>query len=137
MRRHRTRRRGPAAPTVVLARSTPPVLRRRVAGARFRVGDDAGTLLVNDSARDIEIAEAAWRILSQTGGLLDRSAIARRHSLSRQRTYELTNNLSFPKAVGEIGGRPVWLTLHVDRYRAQAQRGRPRSHPTDDAPPRA
>jgi predicted DNA-binding transcriptional regulator AlpA len=110
------------------------VLRRRIAAARFRVGDDAGTLLVNDDARDIEIADAAWRILRCTGGLVDRSAIAQRHSLSRQRTYELTNNLSFPKPVGEIGGRPVWLTLQVDRYRAQAQRGRPRSHPTDDAP---
>lgn len=136
MRRHRTRRRGPAAPTVALAHSTPPVLRRRIAAARYRIADDAGTLLVNDDARDIEIAEAAWGILKQTGGLLDRSAIAQRHSLSRQRTYELTNNLSFPKPVGEIGGRPVWLTLQVDRYRAQAQRGRPRSHPSD-APPSA
>ena len=81
---------------------------------------------MNDDAGDTEIAEAAWRILEQTGGLVDRGDIARRHGLSRQRTYELTNNRSFPKPVGEVGGRPVWLTLHVDRYRAQARIGRPR-----------
>jgi len=89
-------------------------------------------LLVTDDASDSEIAEAAWRILKQTGGLVDRSDIARRHHLSRQRTYEITNNHSFPEPVGEIGGRPVWLTLHVDRYRAQAHPGRPRRHPHDE-----
>lgn len=126
MRRHRTRRRAPAAPTVVLDHSTSPPLRRRIGRSRYRAGDAAGTLLVNDGAADIEIAEAAWRILRQTGGLVDRSDIARRHHLSRQRAYELTNNQSFPKPVGEVGGRPVWLTLHVDRYRAHAKPGRPR-----------
>jgi hypothetical protein len=132
MRRHRIRRRGPAAPTVVLKHGTPIALRRRIGAARFRVADGAGTLLVNDDARDIEIAEAAWRILKQAGGLVDRSDIARRHRLSRQRTYELTNNQSFPDPVGEIGGRPVWLTLHVDRYRSRAQPGRPRRTDRDD-----
>lgn len=131
MRRQRTRRRRPAALTVALDHSTPPALRRRLAGARFWVEDDMATLLVNDNARDIEIAEAAWRILKRTGGLVDRREIARRHNLTRQRTYELTNNQSFPKPVGEVGGRPVWLTLHVDRYRARAQPGRPRREPDD------
>lgn len=133
MRRHRIRRRGPAAPIVALKHSTPPAL-RRIAAARFRVADDPGSLLVNDDARDIEIAEAAWRILKQAGGLVDRSDIAQRHHLSRQRTYELTNNQSFPRPVGEIGGRPVWLTLHVDRYRSRAQPGRPRRARRDDPP---
>ncbi|MDQ3849585.1 MAG: hypothetical protein M3296_03085 [Actinomycetota bacterium] len=86
-------------------------------------------VLVNDDADTIEIAEAAWRILKQAGGLVDRGDIARRHNLTRQRTFELTNNKSFPRPVGEIGGRPVWLALHVDRYRAQAQPGRPRTRP--------
>lgn len=89
---------------------------------------------MNDSADDVEIAEAAWRILRQTGGLVDRSDIAKRHGLSRQRTYELTNNLSFPEPAGEIGGQPIWLTLHVDRYRAQARPGRPRRTLADDDP---
>lgn len=84
---------------------------------------------MNDDAGDIAIAEAAWRILKQTGGLLDRSAIALRYGLSRQRTYELTNNKSFPAPVDVIAGRPIWLTLHVDRYRARAQPGRPRNPP--------
>lgn len=134
MRRHRTRRRGPAAPTVAVQRSTSPALRRRLAGARFRAFDDSPTILVNDDAVDVEIAEAAWRILSQTGGLLDRGDIARRYRLSRQRTYELTHNKSFPAPVGEIGGRPVWLTLHVDRYREQARLGRPRGKTRKDPP---
>ena len=63
---------------------------------------------------------------------MDRSDIARRHHLSRRRAYELTKNLSFPKPVGEIGGKPVWLTLHVDRYRAQARPGRPRHDRHDE-----
>jgi predicted DNA-binding transcriptional regulator AlpA len=132
MRRHRTRRQPSAAPLLVVAHHTPPALRRLIAGAHYRVGEDSGTLLVNSDASDIEIAEAAWRILEQTGGLLDRTAIADRYELSRQRTYELTNNKSFPKPVGEIGGRPVWLTLHVDRYRARARAGRPRGKAGDD-----
>ena len=89
---------------------------------------------MNDDADDIEIAEAAWRILDQTGGLVDRGDIARRHHLSRQRTYELTNNQSFPKPVGEIGGRPVWLTLHVDRYRAHRGPEGPGADPRRRAP---
>ena len=132
MRRHRTGRPKPAAPTVALDPNTPPPLRRRLARARFSARDGDGTVLVNDDAGDIEIAEAAWRILKQTGGLVDRSDIARRHQLSRQRTYEMTNNISFPKPVGEIGGRPVWLTLHVDRYRARARPGRPRHDRLDE-----
>ena len=109
-------------------------MRRRLLGARFRVVDERGTLLVNDDSADIEIAEAAWRILAQTGGLLDRGDIARRYGLSRQRTYELTHNKSFPAAVGKVGDRPVWLTLHVDRYREQAQTGRPRGKARKDPP---
>lgn len=132
MRRQRTRRREPTAVTVVLAHDTPPPLRRRLAAARFSARDTGTVVLVNDDAGDIEIAEAAWRILKQTGGLVDRSDIARRHHLSRQRAYELTNNVSFPKPVGEVGGRPVWLTLHVDRYRARARPGRPRHDRLDE-----
>jgi hypothetical protein len=109
MRRHRTRRREPATITVVLDHNTAPLLRRRLARARFRIRDAGGIVLVNDNAGDIEIAEAASRILKQTGGPVDRSDIARRHQLTRQRAYELTNNNSFPAPVGEVGGRPVWL----------------------------
>ena len=126
MRRHRTRRRAPALLSLVLDHSTPPPLRRRLAGMRFRARDGVGIVLVSADAADIEIAEAAWRILQQTGGVVDRSDIARRHHLSRQRAYEMTKNMSFPAPVGEVGGKPVWLTLHVDRYRAQARPGRPR-----------
>jgi predicted DNA-binding transcriptional regulator AlpA len=133
MRRHRTRRRNPAGPVLAVDHRTSPPLRRRLAGARFGLVGDSLTLLVNSDAVDIDIAEAAWRILSQTGGLVDRSDIARRHGLSRQRTYEMTGNLSFPKPVGQIGGRPVWLKLAVDRYRAHAQPGRPRR--SKDDPP--
>lgn len=132
MRRQRTRRRTPAAVTVVLDHNTPPPLRRRLARARFSARQTGTVVLVNDDAGEIEIAEAAWRILKQTGGLVDRSDIARRHNLSRQRAYELTNNVSFPKPVGEVGGRPVWLTLHVDRYRARARPGRPRHDRLDE-----
>ena len=132
MRRQRTRRRAPTAVTVALDHNTPPPLRRRLARARFSALDTGTVVLVNDDAGDIEIAEAAWRILKQTGGLVDRSDIARRHHLSRQRAYELTNNISFPKPVGEVGGRPVWLTLHVDRYRARARPGRPRHDRLDE-----
>jgi len=125
MRRHRTRRPSSAVLTLRVDHRTPPALRRRIAGARFTVATNA-TLLVSDDVGDIEIAEAAWRILNQTGGLLDRPAMQKRYGLTRQRSYALTNNKSFPAPVGEIGGRPVWLTLHVDRYRARAQPGRPR-----------
>jgi hypothetical protein len=129
MRRHRNRRPRSAVSRLSVDFSTSPALRRRLAGARFRLGDDSGTLLVSDGAGDVEIAEAAWRILKHTGGLLDRSAIAQRYGLTRQRTYELTTNKSFPEPVDVIAGRPVWLTLHVDRYRARAQPGRPRNRP--------
>ena len=132
MRRHRTRRRKPATLTVVLDHNTPPPLRRRLARARFKIRDAGAIVLVNDNAGEIEIAEAAWRILKQTGGLVDRSDIARRHQLTRQRAYELTNNISFPSPVGEVGGRPVWLTLHVDRYRARSWPGRPRHDRRDE-----
>jgi hypothetical protein len=135
MRRHRIRRPAPAALTVALHHGIPHALRRQLAGVRFRVVDDDAALLVSDDAGDVEIAEAAWRILAQTGGLLDRSDIASRYGLTRQRVFELTHNKSFPAAVGEIGGRPVWLTLHVDRYRAQAQPGRPRGTTRKDQPP--
>jgi hypothetical protein len=137
MRRHRIRRRGPAALVVALDHRTPQALRCRIAAARLRVADEAGALLVNDDAGAVAIAEAAWRILAQTGGLVDRGDIARRHGLSRQRTYDMTGNQSFPAPVGEIGGRPVWLTLHVDRYRAQARPGRPRRENPKDPPQHA
>lgn len=123
-------------PVVALDHRTPQALRRRIA-ARLRVADEAGALLVNDDAGAVAIAEAAWRILAQTGGLVDRGDIARRHGLSRQRTYDMTGNQSFPAPVGEIGGRPVWLTLHVDRYRAQARPGRPRRENPKDPPQHA
>jgi predicted DNA-binding transcriptional regulator AlpA len=128
MRRHRTRRPSSAALTLRVDHRTPPAFRRRIAGSRFSCTTNA-TLLVNDDASELEIAEAAWRILKQTGGLVDRPAIAARFGLSRQRTYEMTNNKSFPAPVGELGDRPVWLTVHVDRYRAQAKPGRPRHDP--------
>ncbi len=128
MRRHRTRRRPSAALTLRVDHRTSPALRRRIAGSRFTATTNA-TLLVNDDASELEIAEAAWRILKQTGGLVDRPGIAARFGLSRQRTYEMTNNKSFPAPVGELGDRPVWLTVHVDRYRAQAKPGRPRHDP--------
>lgn len=132
MHSDRTRRRAPAAPTLHLAPSNPPALRRLVTGARYRIADDRGVLLVNDNAAEIEIAEAAWRILQQTGGLLDRSDIAQRHGLTRQRTFALTKNKGFPKPEGEIGGRPIWLALKVDRYRANSRIGRPRQRPSDE-----
>ena len=86
----------------------------------------------DEHADETEIAEAAWRILKQAGGLVDRSDIARRHGLTRQRAFEITNNKSFPQPVGQIGGRPVWLAVHVDRYRAQARPGRPRTSSDTD-----
>jgi len=107
-------------------------LRRVISGSRYRITDDSGILLVNDHGTDIEIAEAAWRILQQAGGVLDRTDIAQRHGLTRQRTFELTKNKSFPKPVGVVGGRPVWIALQVDRYRANARTGRPRIHPEHD-----
>lgn len=129
MHRDRTRRRPPAAPTLTVVRDTPPALRRLITSARYRISDDGGILLVNDDGADLEIAQAAWRILQQTGGIQDRSDIAQRHGLTRQRTFELTKNKSFPKSVGVVGGRPVWIALEVDRYRANARTGRPRIHP--------
>lgn len=132
MHSDRTRRRGSAAPTLAVARDTPPALRRLVSGARYRIADDAGLLLVNDDGADIEIAQAAWRILEQTGGVLDRTDIAKRHGLTRQRTFALTKNKGFPDPVGVVGGRPVWIALHVDHYRASSRTGRPRIHPEHD-----
>ena len=131
MQRHPSR---PASATtnVALDHRTPAAARRRIGTTRYRPGDAAAITLVSNDADETEIAEAAWRILKQTGGLVDRSDIARRHHLSRQRAYELTNNISFPKPVGEVGGRPVWLTLHVDRYRARARPGRPRHDRLDE-----
>ena len=118
MRRHRTRR----SPSVVDLSIT-PATRRRLAHAHFRVDDNA-TLLMREDADETEIAEAAWRILAQTGGLLDRPAIQKRYGLSRQRTYGLSTNKSFPRPVGTIGDRPVWLAVHVDHYRAHSKPGR-------------
>jgi hypothetical protein len=81
---------------------------------------------VNERPDDVEIAEAAWRILASTGGLMDRSDIRRRFGHRRQRTFELTNQRYFPDPVGSIGERPVWLAAHVERYHASPPRsGRP------------
>ncbi len=129
MRRHRTRRPTPTTATVALDHRTPPAVRRRITSVRFRLADQHGRLLVSVDAGEIEIAEAAWRILNQTGGLIDRVDIAKRYGLSRQRAFQMTANNIFPKPVAEIGGRPVWLTVHVDRYRAHARPGRPRNTP--------
>ncbi|MGI8846204.1 MAG: hypothetical protein ACR2HC_08550 [Thermoleophilaceae bacterium] len=96
--------------------------------SRYRAS--TAVVLVSENADFVEIAEAAWRILEQTGGLLDRPAIQLRYGLTRQRVYELTTaNKSFPPAAGAIGDRPVWLAVHIDAYRAQARTGRPRTPP--------
>lgn len=124
MRRHRTRRPRSVVASLRVDPSIAPAARRRLAHAHFRVDDDA-TLLMREDADETEIAEAAWRILTQTGGLLDRPAIQKRYGLSRQRTYGLSTNKSFPRPVGTIGDRPVWLTVHVDHYRAHSKPGRP------------
>jgi len=130
MRRHRTRRPPSAVLSLRVDHSTPLATRRRITASRYQAPTAA--LLVNDDASELEIAEAAWRILTQTGGLVDRPAIQKRYGLTRQRTYELTTNKSFPKPAGTIGDRPVWLTVHVDRYRAQSKPGRPRNTPESE-----
>jgi len=132
MRRHPTPPANPGNTHAAVDHTISAALHRHLRATRFRVGDQHDSLLMNDDDAEIEIAEAACRILRQTGGLVDRSDIARRHGLSRQRTYKMTNNHNFPRPVAEIGGRPVWLTLHVDRYRSQAQPGRPRQRPSDE-----
>lgn len=138
MRREPTGPDRPAGPSLVVDLGTDRALRQRIINRRYRIADPHGTILVNDDAAEIEIAEAAWRILQQTGGLIDRPAIAARFGLSRQRTYQMTNNKSFPAPVGELGpGRPIWLTLHVERYRAHAQPGRPRGASRRDTPRRS
>jgi predicted DNA-binding transcriptional regulator AlpA len=130
MRRHRTRRPPSAVLSLRLAHRTTPALRRRITTSRYNT--TTAVLLVSYDASELEIAEAAWRILTQTGGLLDRPAIQKRYGLTRQRTYELTTSKSFPKPAGVIGDRPIWLTVHVDRYRAQSKPGRPRTTPERD-----
>jgi hypothetical protein len=81
---------------------------------------------VSSKEEPTEIAEFAWRILQSTGGLMDRSDIRERFGQTRQRAFTLTNQRHFPDPVGTIGGRPVWLAAHVERYRSQPPRtGRP------------
>jgi hypothetical protein len=74
---------------------------------------------VSATPEDIEIAEAAWRILQHTGGLMDRVDIRERYGQTRQRAFALTNQRYFPDPIGTIGDRPVWLAVHVERYHAQ------------------
>jgi len=78
---------------------------------------------MNQGTTQAEIAEAAWRILKSAGGLVNRTDIAARHDIGRQRTYQLTKQRSFPDPVGEVGGQPVWLAIHVEEYRAQTNVG--------------
>jgi hypothetical protein len=74
---------------------------------------------VSATPEEIEIAEAAWRILQNTGGLMDRSDIQQRFGQTRQRAFALSKQRHFPDPIGTVGGRPVWLALHVERYHAQ------------------
>lgn len=83
---------------------------------------------VTHSEDTLEIAQAAWRILNASGGLVDRSEIARRYRLSKTRVHGLTQQRHFPEPVGTIGRTPVWLAAEVQRYRSQPPPvGRPRT----------
>jgi predicted DNA-binding transcriptional regulator AlpA len=130
MRRHRIPcRRASARSLVALERWPPLALGRALHTGRLRVVGAGAGVLVTGSDDQLEVAQAAWRILAASGGLLDRGDIARRYGLSRSRTFDMTGQRHFPAAVGEIGGRPVWLAAAVDRYRSLPPPvGRPRKH---------
>ncbi len=135
MHRDPTRPPGTPDPPFVLSRWTTADVDRALRDGHLRVLDGPGTavLLVSGADDSAEIARAAWDILVASGGLVDRSDIRRRWDMSRARVYELSGQRHFPAPVGEIGGRPVWLSVEVDRYRAQPPpTGRPRRSP---APP--
>lgn len=88
---------------------------------------------MSGTPEDIEIAESAWRILQTAGGLMARSDIQERFGQTRQRAFRLTNQRFFPDPIGTIGGRPVWLGAHVERYHAALPlRGRPPQTPSGD-----
>lgn len=66
------------------------------------------------------IAHAAWGILQTTGGLVDRTEIARRYGVTRGRVHQLTRQKHFPPPVHGAGtSHPLWLAVDVEAYRAQ------------------
>jgi predicted DNA-binding transcriptional regulator AlpA len=133
MRRNRSRRLpAPAGSLVALDRWHPLALGRAIQDGRVRVVGAGAAVLVTSADDELEIAQAAWRILAASGGLIDRGDIARRFGLSRGRVYNLTTQRHFPAPVGKIGGRPVWLAAAVERYRSQPPPvGRPRKDDSD------
>jgi predicted DNA-binding transcriptional regulator AlpA len=122
MHRHRTHRRA-TAPSLTSSRA----LRRwhpapvRYALARGRLATiGAGSVLVTASDDQRQIAHAAWSILAATGGLIDRTEIARRYGLSRGRVHQLTRQRHFPRPVqGADTNHPLWLAIDVEHYRSQ------------------
>lgn len=120
----------PPASPLVLARWPHAHVVLALQQRRLRVVDaPMATILVSTHDDTAEIARAAWQILAASGGLVDRSDIRRRWNMNRSRVHELTGQRFFPDPVGEIGGRPVWLAVDVDAYRAHP--------PPPGRPPRA
>jgi predicted DNA-binding transcriptional regulator AlpA len=122
MHRHRTHWRG-RAPSLTSSRALrrwpPAAVRYAVARGRL-VATAAGSVLVTASDDQRQIAHAAWSILAATGGLIDRTEIARRYGLSRGRVHQLTRQRHFPRPVqGEATSHPLWLAIDVEYYRSQ------------------
>lgn len=65
--------------------------------------------------------------IADAGGLVNAGDLARVWALSRARVSELVAMGDFPEPVGAVGGRPVWLLQHCDRWREARTRARTRS----------
>lgn len=134
MRRNRIRRRRlPARPTTDFARWHPTAIRYALTRGWLRPTVAGGPTLVTSSDDELDVARAAWRILTASGGLVDRGEIARRYGLTHKRVHRLTTQRNFPAPIGHIGLHPVWLAIEVDRYRAAPPPGgRPPAAKPDD-----
>lgn len=59
---------------------------------------------------------AAREALAAADGLAGQVDLAARWGLSKQRVSQLVREPAFPRPVGVVAGRPVWLSAEADRW---------------------
>lgn len=68
--------------------------------------------------RDRSTADSVRAVLALEGGLVGRSDLCERWTVSRQRVAQLVAEPSFPDPVSTVNGGAVWLASDVDLWRA-------------------
>lgn len=68
------------------------------------------------SLNNVKVARDAWELLQSHGGLVTRVDVARIWKVTQSAVTLRIKNKAFPKPVGNIGGRDVFLWEEVRLY---------------------